>query len=263
MDYTSFAGILIGISAIVGALIFESGSIMLLFQPGAAMIVFGGTLGAALINFSSSTVSNATKEFSRVFSEEKYNFAEIINQISDIATISRQEGSLVLENIIDNINDDFLRKGIQLAIDNTDRKTLQDILNSEINMEEEKGMIVPMFYEALGGYAPTFGIIGAVIGLIQVMSSLESPSQLGYGIATSFVATLYGVGTANLIFLPVAGKLRFRLRERILYKKLVAQGILSVHKAENPIFIKEKLTSYLYYSENTIPERISSVENYS
>ena len=249
MDISSILGILIGFLAIAGTLFFDSGSISSVIQPKAILIVFGGTLGAAMINFPLPTLINAAKELKNIFLENSPDFNGIISQICDLANIARQESSLVIEELIPSIKDTFLKKGLRLSVDTNNRQILKGIFDSEIQLEKEKGLIMPIFYETLGGYAPTFGIIGAVLGLIQVMSSIENPAELGHGISTAFVANLYGDGYANLLFLLIAGKLRYRLREKILYKKLVIQGILSIHKGENPALTREKLLNYGYYSE--------------
>ncbi len=249
MDLSGIVGILIGISVIIGTLFVETGSISFVIQPNAALIVLGGTLGAGMVNFSYLTLINAIKDLKSVFFEYTPDFTRAINRIYELANIVRQHGQLAVQEIIPGVDDPCLRKSLQLSIDTNNQQSLEKIFESELHMEEEKGLITSVFYEALGGYAPTFGIIGAVIGLIQVMRNVETPSELGYGISTAFVATLYGVGAANVIFLPIAGKLRYRLREKLLYKKLIHEGVLAVSKGENPVLIKEKLLNYLYCSE--------------
>lgn len=243
MDLSVLIGILIGISAIIGTLFFESNSMAVIIQPYAALIVFGGTFGAAIVNFSFSSLKNAIKTaFSPSF-ESKENTLMVINQIVELANIARQEGTLIIENLISSIEDNFLQKSLQLSLDTKNETVLKDILYSEIEFEQEKSLINPHIFEALGGYSPTFGIIGAVIGLIQVMNNISNPAQLGHGISTAFVATVYGVGAANIIFLPLAGKLRMRARDQIILKKLIAEGVLSIHKCENPMITREKLYS--------------------
>ncbi len=249
MDFSSIIGISIGILAILGALFLESGSLSSILRPDAALIVFGGTLGAGIMNFSMPTLINAIKDLKTVFFEKEPDFTGIIDQICAVATIARQEGPLIIEEIIPGIEDKYLKKSFKTSFNTSNYQSLEQIFKSKLEMEEEKGLITSIFYETLGGYAPTFGIIGAVIGLIHVMKNIESPAELGYGISTAFVATLYGVGAANIFFLPIAGKLRYRLRENLLYKKLIVQGVLDIHKGENPVLIKEKLLNYLYCLE--------------
>lgn len=245
LDLSALIGISIGLSAIIGTLLFESNSIAVIIQPSAALIVFGGTFGAALVNFPFSIIKEAFKEAGNPFCDNKENTALIVNQIIELANIARQEGTLIIEGLISTIEDSFLQKSLRLSLDTNNGNVLKEILISEIELEEEKALVNPHVFEVLGGYAPTFGIIGAVIGLIHVMSNIANPAQLGHGISTAFVATLYGVGAANLVFLPIAGKLKMQLREQIMLKKLIAEGVLSIHKCENPIITKEKLFAYL------------------
>lgn len=243
MDISGLLGISIGIIAILGTLFFESNSISVIIQPTAALIVFGGTFGAALMNFNFSIISEAFKDAFGPYIDEKSNKEIVINQIMELANIAREQGALIIESLTFAIEDPFLQKSLQLSLDTNNEIILRDILNSEIEFEQEKGLVSPHVFETLGGYAPTFGIIGAVIGLIQVMSHITNPSQLGYGISTAFVATIYGVGAANLIFLPLAGKLKMRLRDKIILKKVIAEGVLSIHKYENPVITREKIIS--------------------
>ena len=245
MDLSALFGILIGVLAIIGTLFFESNSISVIIQPTAALIVFGGTFGAALVNFPFSVIKEAFKEASNTFFDNKENTTIIISQIIELANIARQEGTLIIEGLISTIEDSFLQKSLQLSLDTNNGDVLKEILILEIEFEEEKAIVNPHVFEVLGGYAPTFGIIGAVLGLIHVMSNIANPAQLGYGISTAFVATVYGVGAANLIFLPIAGKLKMQLREKIILKKLIVEGVLSIHKCENPLITREKLFSYI------------------
>jgi len=245
VDLSSIIGLTIGFLAIIGALVFEAHSLSVIFQPMAALIVFGGTFAAGMVNFDYETIKTAFREaFSRQ-ENVKQNTIIAINQIIDLSNIARQEGTLIIQGLIPSIDDVFLQKSLQLSLDTNNSEVLKEMLESEIDIEEENYAVNPHVFEVLGGYAPTFGIIGAVIGLIQVMSNITSPSQLGHGISTAFVATVYGVGAANMIFLPMAGKLKMRLREKIILKKIITEGVMSVHKCENPVITREKLVSYL------------------
>jgi len=245
VDLSSIIGLSIGFLAIIGALFFEAHSLSVIFQPMAAFIVFGGTFAAGMVNFDFETIKKACKEAFSSPENHKQNLIIVINQIIDLSNIARQEGTLIIQGLISSIDDVFLQKSLQLSLDTNNSDVLKEMLESEINIEEENFAVNPHVFEVLGGYAPTFGIIGAVIGLIQVMSNITSPSQLGHGISTAFVATIYGVGAANLVFLPLAGKLKMRLREKLLLKKIITEGVMSVHKCENPVITREKLLSYL------------------
>lgn len=245
LELTGIIGIFTGFLVIFGAMFIEGGAVTSILQPKAALIVIGGTIAAGMVNFPGPVVINALKELKNVFFDSTPDYKGSIENICELAGIARQEGSLVFQNLIPQVRDPFLRQSLQAAVDINERQHLEEIFDSLIKIEEDKGLVMPVFFESLGGYAPTFGIIGAVIGLIQVMSSIESPAELGQGISTAFVATLYGVGAANLLLLPIAGRLRYNLTRNILYKKIITQGILSIHKGENPTIIREKLFNYV------------------
>ncbi|MDD3013478.1 MAG: flagellar motor protein [Candidatus Gastranaerophilales bacterium] len=248
MDIASLIGLFIGFFAIIGALCLESGSILSIFQLSSAFIVIGGTCGAIFLNFPLENIINAFKSVKKVFYNEKENFQEVLDQIIIIANVARQGGMLALQEIVPSIDHEFLRRGTQLTIDITNPELLQEILIKEISLDEEEGLLNARIFEAMGGFAPTFGIIGAVLGLIQVMSNLKDPTHLGQGIALSFVATFYGVGLANMLFLPIAGKLKLRLREEIILKEMIVQGLISIHFGENPTLIEEKLITFINFS---------------
>lgn len=248
MDIASITGILIGAVAIIGAQMLESNSISTIIQPSAALVVIGGTLGATLLNFSMPTVIMAFSAAKKAFFEEKENTLHVVEQMIGLANLSRQGGVLALQEVAHTIDNRFLRRGVQLVIDITNPQLLHDILTTEVNLDEEQELTNARVFEAIGGFLPTFGIVGAVLGLIQVMGNLEDPSQLGHGIAMSFVATLYGVGLANLIFLPIAGKLKMRLREEIILKEMMVQGLISIQLSENPAIIEEKLVTFLNFA---------------
>ncbi len=245
MELVSITGIIIGFLAIFGTLMLDGGAVGSVLQPKAALIVIGGTIAAGMINYPGTVIMNAIKELKNVFFEEIIDYKGVIENICELSSIARHEGSLIIQNLLPAVRDPFLRQSLQVSVDINERSHIEEIFDSYLKTEEDKGLIIPIFFESLGGYAPTFGIIGAVIGLIQVMGNIQSPSDLGYGISTAFVATLYGVGAANLLFLPVAGRLRYNLRKQLLYKKIITQGILSVHKGENPAIIREKLFNYV------------------
>jgi len=248
MDYGSIIGILIGIMAIIGALMLESNSLSTILQPSAALVVIGGTLGAVLLNFSLPTVLTAFSAAKNTFIEEKEDNIIVIEQIIGLANLARHGGILALQEVAHTIDNKFLRRGVQLVIDITNPQLLQDILTTEINLDEEQELLNARVFEAIGGYLPTFGIVGAVLGLIQVMGNLEDPTQLGKGIAMSFVATFYGVGLANLVFLPIAGKIKTKLREKMLLREMMVQGLISIQLSENPAIIKEKLLTFLNFA---------------
>lgn len=243
---------------IVGIVFFLPGGknselIGLLMQPVAFSIVIGGTFVASLINFSYDTLINAIKSSTQVLRKKPDNKIKIINDIIQIAHYARHNSLLDLREIIENIENNFLRRGLQLATDIENPQLLYDILGAEIAYDEEQELINSRVFEAMGGYAPTFGIVGAVLGLIQAMSYIQNPQILAHGIATAFIATLYGVGIANLVFLPVAGNMKLKLREEVLFKEAILQGIISITMKEAPAIVEEKLIAYLKYNnKNTL-----------
>jgi len=230
----------------------EGGSIFVLFQPTALLIVIGGTFCAALLNFDYSTLKTAFRTAKGVFYKEENKTMKVIDDIIQLSYFARKNGLLALQGVLGEVRDGFLSRGLQLAIDTNNPQLLYDVLSAEISYEEEQELINSRVFEALGGYAPTFGVVGAVMGLIQVMSNIQNLNVLGSGIATAFVATLYGVGCANLILLPIAGNLKQKTREKILLKEVMLQGILSILMQENPAIIEEKLVAYLKFHHKRI-----------
>ncbi len=247
MNKSAIIALCAGIFLILAVQKVEAGSIAAILQPVAFLIVLGGTFCASIVNFGPNVVVNALKSATGIFSGEKDNSAQVIDDIVQIAYYARRNGIFALEGIIDEIQDPFLNRGVQLCIDINNPQLIHDILESEIAYDEEQELINSRVFEALGGYAPTFGIVGAVMGLIQVMGYIQQPEILAKGIATAFVATLYGVGFANLIFLPIAGNLKQRLREKVLLKEVVLQGLMSIQMQENPAIIEEKLMAFVKF----------------
>lgn len=245
MDFLTIAGLVIGFVAIVGGQILEGGHVGSIMQLTAFIIVIGGTLGAVLVNYPLSVVMLTIKNIKLVFLEPKENPANMINQIVEFASLSRKEGLLALEQKVKTLEDPFFKKGLQLVVDGTEPKLIREILEIEMSVEEEHLSTAAKPLESAGGFSPTIGIIGAVLGLIHVMENLADPSKLGGGIAVAFVATVYGVGSANLIFLPMAGKMKLKVKAMIVTKELILEGLLSIATGENPRHIQEKLEGFL------------------
>ena len=224
----------------------ETGSIAILFQFNALLIVIGGTICATVINFRSKLVLDAIKSAADVFRNTSTpNTNAIMSEILYLSDYSRRNGVFELNKIKDEIQNSFLRRAVQLILDLNDPQAFSDILSSEIDYEDERELIHSRVFEAMGGYAPTFGIVGAVMGLIQVMSNVEDITLLASGIAIAFVSTLYGVGFANLLFLPVAGNLKLKLRDNIMTKQMIMQGVISIYMEEHSSIIEEKLLPYI------------------
>lgn len=230
----------------------------MLLQPTAIVIVIGGTFCASFINFSYQTVFQAMNSSMNIFKKTPNNKIKIVDEIIQISYFARHNSLLELEGIADRIQDNFLRRGLKLAIDIDNPQLLFEILGAEIAYDEEQELINSRVFEAMGGYAPTFGIVGAVLGLIQTMSNIQQPEVLANGIATAFVATLYGVGIANLIFLPIAGNMKLKLREEVMFKEAILQAIISITMRENPAIIEEKLIAYLKYNNKKYPKNVQA-----
>lgn len=247
MNFSAIIALVAAVILIMASHGQDGASMVSLIQPSAIMIVLGGTFCATIVNFKPSTLSNALKSSIEVFFDKQPSHIKVIDEIIYLAHQARLKGLFSLNNFVDNIQDPFLKRGVQLSIDFNNPQMIYDILKAEISYDEEEELINSRVFEALGGYAPTFGIVGAVFGLIQIMGYIQQPDILAQGIAVAFVSTLYGVGFANLLFLPVAGKLKMNLREKILLKEVVLQGIVSIQMEESPMVIEEKLVAYLKY----------------
>ena len=249
MDVLSVAGILIAIVAIVGGQALEGGHLSSIVQGTAFLIVFGGTLGAVMLQFPLSTFKKSLSAASMVFGNVSVDMKGMIAQVVELSNVSRKQGLLALEGQMKNISDPFMAKGIQLVVDGTEPPKIREILEVEVSVLEDEYISYAKVYEAFGGYAPCVGIIGAVLGLIHVMENLANPSALGSGIAVAFVATVYGVGMANLLFLPMGNKIKIKAKDLIAGKLLVVEGLMSVAQGENPRMIEEKLSGFLPSSE--------------
>jgi chemotaxis protein MotA len=263
MDIATLIGIIIGLSAIIGGQMLESGAAISIIHPTAAIIVFGGTLGAIMINFPMKTIINAIFSLKKVFLSDKIDLRNVFIQIINLADLTRREGNLALEPVVNTIDNDFLRKGVQLIADSANARVIKDILGTQIKQEEEEAAYSALVFESAGGFAPTFGIVGAVLGLIQVMQHISEPSMLGQGIATAFIATFYGVAAANLILLPLGGKIRIKINEEIAIKQMILEGVLSIHSGENPAVVEEKLNSFLIHKyQYSQPQEIMEPEGW-
>lgn len=246
MDRLAFSGIVIALIAIVGGYAIEGGGISALFHFPAFLIVIGGSLGAVMLQTPSLYFLQGIKMLPNVWKKQMLNCQAHQNEILRWAEISRQKGFLALEHEISSEQDPFIRKGLVMLVDGMELDVLKNSLELEIELESERKYRSARIYEALGGYSPTIGIIGAVLGLIQAMANINDPSSLGHGIATAFVATIYGVGAANLFFIPIAQKLQSQIDNEVLLKEMILEGILCTANGENPHSIERKLEPYFH-----------------
>jgi chemotaxis protein MotA len=249
MDIGTIGGILFAIACILGGQALEGGHAGSLMQATAAIIVLGGTMGAVAVSFPMPDLIRGLKMGKEAFSQKKSDVGDLIKQVVDLAGIARREGVLALEQRMAEIKDGFLKRAIGFLVDGVDAAVARDALETEIGTEFEEGVAAAKVFESAGGYSPTVGIIGAVLGLIQVMKNLSNIDEVGRGIAVAFVATIYGVAIANLICLPAAGKLKFRHREEQMIKEMMLEGVISILEGMNPRMIETKLRTYLFDSE--------------
>ncbi len=245
MDKSSFAGLIVGVGGIVAGLLLEGGKLSQVLQPTAAIIVFGGTLGAVLLQYPLSVVASAFRRLIHVFFEPKLDQQQVIKQLVVFANKARRNGMISLDADLPGIQDPFLRKSLMLAVDGTEPEELRKIMQLEIDNQSEYEDNIPKVFESAGGFAPTIGIIGAVLGLIQVMQHLDNINEVGKGIAVAFVATVYGVGSANMFFLPSSGKLRLRIREEQIVREMTLEGVISILEGMNPRMLESKLFGFL------------------
>jgi len=243
-DLATVAGIGLALSGILGGLLLEKGSIQDVAQATAAMIVFGGTIGAVLVTSPLPVFLRAVKALRQIFFEQAVSPAGTIETLIQFATKARKNGIVSLETEANQLADPFLRKALNLAVDGTDLNELRKMMEIDIELSEHENEADAKVWEAAGGYAPTVGIIGAVMGLIQVMKHLDDIKEVGHGIAVAFVATVYGVGSANLFFLPAGSKLRTRLHRARILKEMTLEGIVGIVEGLNPTLIRMKLEAF-------------------
>jgi chemotaxis protein MotA len=248
-DIATVLGLGLALLAILGGQALEGGKVQSILQGTAAIIVLGGTFGACLVQFPLSVALGSLKAVLLVFSEPKVDNRAVIQDIIRLANKARKEGVISLEADTEKITDLFLKKALTMAMDGVEPKVLRETMDLEISNLEEEAEEPIKFWQAAGGYSPTIGILGAVLGLIHVMENLTDPSKLGGGIAVAFVATVYGVGLANLVYLPMAGKLKSRAKSIMVAKEIMLVGVISILEGENPRLIDEKLRSYLSRKE--------------
>ena len=245
MDILSVLGVILAVASIVVGQHLEGGHLSSILQFTAFLIVMGGTIGAVMLNYPMSIFLKALKSVGMVFGNVHVDMKGIIAKVVELSNISRKQGLLALEGQMKAIQDPLMAKGVQLVVDGTEPPKIREILEVEVGIFEEEYTLAGKVYESLGGYAPTVGILGAVLGLIHVMENLADPSKLGGGIAVAFVATVYGVGAANLFFLPMGGKIKMKAKELVIGKLMVIEGLISVAQGENPRMIEEKLSGFL------------------
>jgi chemotaxis protein MotA len=245
MDVLTLIGIILAFVAIIGGNFLEGGHLGALLNGPAALIVLGGTLAACLLQTPMSAFKRAIQIFIWILFPPRIDLAGGIDRVVSWSLTARKEGLLGLESVADSEPDPYSRKGLQLLVDGAEPEAIRSILEVDFMTQESRDIQAAKVFESMGGYAPTVGIIGAVMGLIHVMGNLADPNQLGSGIAVAFVATIYGVASANLILLPVANKLKAVAIRQSRYREMLLEGLLSIAEGENPRSIELKLQGFM------------------
>jgi len=258
LDKSTITGIAIAIIGIGFGLVLDGGRIAQVIQPTAALIVLGGTVGAVMVQFPLRVVIQAFVQLKDVFFNTERESDGIVDNLLRYAYKARKEGLLSLDSELAKIHDPFLKESLMLAIDGVNAADLRKMMELHLDYHGEKDERIPKVFEAAAGFAPTIGILGAVMGLIQVMQRLQDINEVGKGIAVAFVATIYGVGSANLLFLPWAGKLRIRIRERQVIQEMTLEAIISIVEGVNPRALEMQLNRYLVSSKRRSLKKVAS-----
>ena len=244
MDIATLLGIISAFGLVIMA-IFMGGGLSLFISPPSLMIVLGGTLGATMINYPLRDVLGALKVVQNVFFTKPLPMGTIAKKFVAFAGRARREGILALESEMKSISDDFFKKGMQLSIDGIEPASIQEILETEIDFLRERHQLGAEIFTTMGAFAPALGMIGTLIGLVQMLQSMDDPNSIGPAMAVALLTTFYGSVLANLVFMPIAGKLRTRSKEEILIKEMIVQGVTSLGKGDNPRLLEQKLLSFL------------------
>ncbi len=237
-------GIIVALAFILLGNLLEGGHLGSIVGGPAAMIVVGGTVGAVMVQYPLGTIKSSLTMAGSTFKKSPYDMMKIIDEIVDYANRARRDGVLALEKVAPSASDPFMAKALMMVVDGADSNTIRDTMEVNISQREEHGEDAAKVFEAAGGYAPTIGIIGAVLGLIHVMSNLADINAVGSGIAAAFVATIYGVAVSNIIFLPFAARMKLILRDDILTKTMMLNGVLAIQEGMNPKVIRDRLSEF-------------------
>lgn len=245
MDKLSLFGLIVAVTGIVGGQILEGGTVSVLLQLAAAIIVFGGTFGAVMLHHPFKVFATGVGMGGWVFFPPRIDAQDMASQIAFWGAVARKDGVLKLEDHVGEIDDPFVAKGLQLLVDGNSAEKIRQVMDVELQSYENLRWQSARVWESAAGYAPTIGILGAVLGLVHVMQSLGEPAKLGAGIAVAFIATIYGVGSANLVFLPIAGKLKILIAQQVNKREMLIDGLCMIANAEHPRFIDSKLQGYI------------------
>lgn len=243
MDIGTIIGIILGLGAVVGGYMMDEGNVMaLITHPSPIVIVFGGTFGATILSFPISDLKKIPGALTKIFTNKKHDPVAIINQLAELSEKARKDGLLSLEQDAQNNENELIKKGLALVVDGIETEVIKDILKREIELRESIDESVAKIFEKMGGFGPTMGVLGTVMGMVNVLGSMEAePGGLGEKIAVAFLATMFGVGSANLLYLPFADRIKQKAESEKMINDLIIEGLLSIQAGENPRIIKEKL----------------------
>ena len=244
MDLATIIGFVVAIGAVIMS-ISANGPLSAFWDPGSAFIVIGGTLAATLINYPLNDVLGIGGVLKNALFYKAPSPGETIKQLVHFAEMARREGILFLEKEMANIEDPFLKQGLQLAVDGTEPDLMRSIMSTEISYLQERHSIGAGIFDTMGAFAPAFGMIGTLIGLVLMLGSMEDPSSIGPAMAVALITTFYGAVMANIFFLPIAGKLKVRSSQEVLIKEIIMEGILSMQSGDNPRIVEQKLISFV------------------
>jgi len=244
MDIATLVGIVLSFALVFSA-IMMGGSLSIFINIPSVMIVVGGTLGATMINYPLPDILKVTKVVKNAFFMKKMTANELIATFVDLAGIARREGILALESKLNEMDDEFMKKGMQLSVDGLEPAAIKEILETEIDAIQDRHKLGAEIFTTMGTFAPALGMIGTLIGLVQMLQTMSDPSTIGPAMAVALLTTFYGAVMANLMFLPIAGKLKNRSSEEVMMKDLMTEGVISIAKGENPRVIEQKLNAYL------------------
>lgn len=254
MDLTTVIGTLLGFMLVIGSMAVGPGGVAIFIHIPSMMVVFGGTFAVIMMNFPGSELKGLVSVILRTYLFKLNTPSEEIERVIEYANLARKEGLLALEEKLKEVDDRFFGKGIQLVIDGFDGETVRDIMEIEAEWQRQRHVKGKSMLDALGSMAPAFGMIGTLVGLVQMLQNLSDPSSIGAGMATALLTTLYGAMAANMLFIPLAGKLEVRAKEEILLRELMIEGIVAIQAGEKPQLIKEKLKSFLAPSDREAVE---------
>lgn len=254
MDFATIIGIVVGVGGILLGQALEGGHISSILQHTAFLIVGAGTLGSVLVSFPAATLKYSVVKLKDVFFETKIRHEDVITELIGFATKARKEGVIVLEKEAKKASDPLMKTGLEAVSDGADPGLVRDLMETEVSQLEEMNNGAAKVYESAGAFCPTIGILGAVLGLIHVMQNLSDPSKLGSGIAVAFVATIYGVGAANLFLIPMGTKIKFKSKAEMMVKEMIIEGILSIQAGESPALIERKLKAFVFSPDGKKPD---------